>query len=145
MAPYGEARLLRQEPGTFWLHEVLLIAPVPLTVFIVGARDKFGESLGGSQAPPSFWRASGRSPDFPGSSPNFPGNFSATSPEVLSLWNLTAIQGFPGSFPNFPGSSTDFSGSSGTSPEAAASSGKPDTLSWLAETFSERLGARADL
>ena len=34
-------------------------------------------------------RASGKSPDFPGSSPNFPGRFSATSPEVLSLWNLT--------------------------------------------------------
>ena len=34
--------------------------------------DKFGESLGGSQAPPSFWK----SPDFPGSSP-------ATSPEVF--------------------------------------------------------------
>ena len=44
--------------------------------------DKFGESLGGSQAPPSFPR---KSPDFPGSSPNFPGSFSATSPEVLSL------------------------------------------------------------
>ena len=50
-------------------------------------------------------RASGRSPDFPGSSPNFPGRFLATSLEVLSLWNLTAIQGFPGSFPDFPGSS----------------------------------------
>ena len=61
-------------------------------------------------------RASGKSLDFPGSSPNFPGSFSATSPEVLSLWNLTAIQGsrkfprlprkFPGlprKFPDFPG------------------------------------------
>ena len=57
-------------------------------------------------------RASGTSPDFPGSSPNFPGSFSATSPEVLSLWNLAAIQGFPGSFPDFPGSSPDFPGSS---------------------------------
>ena len=53
-------------------------------------------------------RASGKSPDFPGSSPNFPGSFSATFPEVLSLWNLTAIQGFPGSFPDFPGSFPDF-------------------------------------
>ena len=40
--------------------------------------------------------------------PNFPGSFSATSPEVPSLWNLTTIQGFPGSFPDFPGSSPDF-------------------------------------
>ena len=64
--------------------------------------DKIGELLGGSQAPP---RASGKSPDFPRSSPDFPGS---SSPEVLSLWTLTAIQGFPGSFPDFPGSSPDF-------------------------------------
>ena len=60
--------------------------------------DKFGESLEGSQATPGFWEV----PGLPGSSPNFPGSFSATSPEVLSLWNFTAIQGFPGSFPDFP-------------------------------------------
>ena len=48
-------------------------------------------------------RVAGReSPNFPGSSPNFPRSFSATSPEVLSLWSLTAIQAFPGSFPDFP-------------------------------------------
>ena len=57
-------------------------------------------------------RASGESPDFPGS-------FSATSPEVLSLWNLTAIQRFPRSFPNFPGSSPNFPGSSRTFPEVS--------------------------
>ena len=60
------------------------------------------------------WRVVGReskSPDFPGSSPDFPGSFSATSPEVLSLSNLTAIQRFTGSFPNFPGSCPDFPGS----------------------------------
>ena len=39
------------------------------------------------------------------------GSFSVTSPEVLSLWNLTAIQRFPGSFPDFPGSLPDFPGS----------------------------------
>ena len=62
-------------------------------------------------------RASGKSPDFPGSSPNFPGTFSATSPEVLSLWNLTAILRFPGScpklprkFPKLPGKFPDFPG-----------------------------------
>ena len=64
-------------------------------------------------------RASGKSPDFPGSSPNFPGSFSATSPEVLSLWNLTANQRFPGSFPDFPGSSPNFPGSSRTSLEVS--------------------------
>ena len=39
-------------------------------------------------------RASGKSPDFPGSSPNFPGSSLATSPELLPLSNLTAIQRF---------------------------------------------------
>ena len=69
--------------------------------------DKFGESLGGSQAPPSLWEAPGLARKFP----KPPGSFSATSPEVLSLWNRTAIQGLPGSFPDFPGSSPDFPGS----------------------------------
>ena len=76
--------------------------------------DKFGESLVGSQAPYQLLgspRTSlGSSPNFPGSFRRLPRKFSATSPEVLSLWNLTAIQRFPGSSPNFPGSS-------GTSPE----------------------------
>ena len=74
--------------------------------------DEFGESLGGSQAPLSVW-------EVPGLPRKFPGSFSATSPEVLLLWNLTAIQRFPGSFPNFPGSFRDFPGSSRTSPEVS--------------------------
>ena len=65
------------------------------------------KSLGGSQAPPSFWRV----PGLPRKFPELPRKFPATSPEVLSLWNLTAIQRFPGSFPDFPGSSPDFPGS----------------------------------
>ena len=77
--------------------------------------DKFGESLGGSQAPPSFWEV----PGLPRKFPEFPRKFSATSPEVLSLWTLTAIQRFPRSSPNFPGSSPNFRGSSGTSPEVS--------------------------
>ena len=64
-------------------------------------------------------RASGKCTDFPESSPNFPGSFSATSPEVLSLWNLTATQRFPRSFPNFPGSSPNLPGSSQTSLEVS--------------------------
>ena len=63
-------------------------------------------------------RASGKSPGFFGSSPNFPGSFSATSPEVLSLWNLTAIQGFPGSFPDFPGGQPLSLGSLTPSPDS---------------------------
>ena len=77
--------------------------------------DKFGESLVGSQAPPSFWEV----PGLPQKFPELPRKISATSPEVLSLWNLTAIQRFPGSFPDFPGSSPNFPGSSRTSPEVS--------------------------
>ena len=64
-------------------------------------------------------RASGKFPKLPRKFPELPRKFSATSPEVLSLWNLTAIQRFPGSFPNFPGSSPNFPGSSRTSPEVS--------------------------
>ena len=63
-------------------------------------------------------RASGKSPDFPRTFPNFPGSFSATSPEVLSLWNFTAIQGFPGSFPDFPGGQPLSLGSLTPSPDS---------------------------
>ena len=69
----------------------------------------------GSQAPPSFWEVAG----LPQKVPELSRKFSATSPEALSLWNLTAIQRFPGSSPNFPGSSLNFPGSSGTSPEVS--------------------------
>ena len=45
--------------------------------------DKFGKSLGGSQAPLSFWKVPGHPRKFP----ELPQKFRATSPEVLSLWN----------------------------------------------------------
>ena len=53
--------------------------------------DKFGESLEGSHAPPSFWEV----PDFPRSSPNFPGSFSATSPEVPHCGTKQQSRGSP--------------------------------------------------
>ena len=64
-----------------------------------------------------FWRQIWRVAERESGSPELlegpvPGSFLATSPEVLSLWNLTAIQRFTASFPIFPGSSPDFSGSS---------------------------------
>ena len=88
--------------------------------------DKFGESLGGSQAPRSFWNV-----------PGLPQKFPELPPEDFSLWNLTAIDGFPGSFPDFPGSSPDVPRSfPGLPRRSAPFSGKPDTLSSLAKTFS---------
>ena len=52
----------------------------------------------GSQAPPSFWEV----PGLPRKFPELPRKFSATSPEVLSLWNLAAISEFPRKFPKLP-------------------------------------------
>ena len=84
-----------------------------------------------------FWRVTGResdSPELPGSPctsqnvPHFSGSSPAAFPELLSLWILRATQKFPRSFPDFLGTSPDFHGSSGTSPELSAFSGKPDTL-----------------
>ena len=50
-------------------------------------------------------------------------------PWFSNLWNF---QRFPGNFPDFPGSSLDFPRSS---PEVGPFSGKPGTLSWLAQNF----------
>ena len=75
--------------------------------WIPNFRDKFGESLGGSQAPPSFWRVPGLPRKFPELPRKFFGDFPGTSLTV----DFKAIQRFPGSSPNFPGSSPDFPGS----------------------------------
>ena len=68
--------------------------------------DKFGESLGGSQAPPSFWKV----PRLPRKFPQLPQKFFGDLPGSSLTVNLTAIQGFPGSFPDFPRSSPKFPG-----------------------------------
>ena len=68
--------------------------------------DKFGESLGGSQAPPSFWEVPGLPRKFPGLPWKFFGDFPGSSLTV----ELNSNQRVPGSFPDFPGSSPDFPG-----------------------------------
>ena len=89
--------------------------------------DTFGKSLGGSQAPPSFWKVPGLPRKFHKLPRKFfsdlPGSFS------LSLWNLTAIQGsleFSQTSPKFPGLPRKFPG---LPRRLAPFSGKPDTLS----------------
>ena len=94
-------------------------------IHIFNFGDKFGESLVGNQAPPSVWEV----PGLPRKFPELPRKFSATSPEVLSLWNSTAIRRFPGSFPNFPGSSPNFPEVPGLPRRSAPFSGTPDSLS----------------
>ena len=56
--------------------------------------EKFGESLGGSQATPSFWKVSKTSPEVPELPRKFPSDFQ-DSPEV---------PGLPRKFPDFRGS-----------------------------------------
>ena len=70
--------------------------------------DIFGESLGGSQAPPSFWKVPGLPRKFPELPRKFFGDFPGSSLTV----ELSSNQRFPGSFPDFPGSSPDFPGGS---------------------------------
>ena len=70
--------------------------------------DRFGESLGGSQASPSFWKVPGLPRKFPKLPRKFFGDFPRSSLTVELICN----PGVPGSFPDFPGSSPDFPGSS---------------------------------
>ena len=106
--------------GPFWSIFSILVHLGPPTIlwpFLMGVckfGDEFGESLGGSQAPTNFWKV----PGLPRTSANFPRSSLATSPEVLSLWNLTAMQRFPGSFPDFPGGQPMSLGSLTPSPDS---------------------------
>ena len=58
--------------------------------------------------------------------PELPQKFFADFPEVLSLWNLTAIQSFPESLPDFPGSFPQ------TSPEVPRTSPEVSQFLWEA-------------
>ena len=68
--------------------------------------DKLGESLGGSQAPPSFWKVPGLPWKFPQLPQKFFGDFPGSSLTV----ELNSNPGVPGSFPDFPGSFPNFPG-----------------------------------
>ena len=75
--------------------------------------DKFGESLGGSQAPPSFWKVPGLPQNFPQLPRKFFGDFPGSSLTVEFNSNPRVPQKFPrlpGSSPNFPGGFPDFPG-----------------------------------
>ena len=74
--------------------------------------DKFGESLGGGQATPSFWEVPGLPRKFPKLPRKFFGDFPGSSLTVELYSN--------------PGVSGEVSQ---TSPEVSPFSGKPDTLS----------------
>ena len=93
--------------------------------------DKFGESLGGSQAPPSFWEVPGLPRKFPKLPQKFFGDFPGSSLTV----ELYSNPGVPRKFPKLPRKFPKLPRRSAlTSPEVSPFSGKPDTLSWLAKT-----------
>ena len=103
--------------------------------------DKFGESLGGSQAPPSFWKSS----DFPGSSPNFPGSFSATPrkfPHCGTYQQPEVPRKFPKlprKFPKLPQRSAPLSGGSLTPSRHLDVSRRKLTPHCLATIFDSQL------
>ena len=98
--------------------------------------DKLGESLGGSQAPPSFWKVPGLPRKFPQLPQKFFGDFPGSSLTV----ELNSNPGVPRKFPRlprkFPKLPRRFPG---LRRRSAPFSGKPDTLSLLANTSSELL------
>ena len=68
--------------------------------------DKFGESLGGSQAPPSFWEVLGLPRKFPELPRKFFGDFPGSSLTVELNSNPEVPRKFPKlprKFPDFPG------------------------------------------
>ena len=103
--------------------------------------DKFGESLGGSQAPPSFWEVPGLPRKFPELPRKLFGDFSGSSLTVELNSNPEVPRKFPRGSPEVSQTSPEVPQ---TSPEvpglprrSAPFSGKPDTLSRLTKTFSE--------
>ena len=85
-----------------------------------------------------IWQVNGREsgfpellevPGLPRKFPKLPRKFFGDFTGILTLCNLTAIQGFPGSFPDFPGSSPDLPAGSRTFPEVSPFFWEADTLS----------------
>ena len=88
--------------------------------------DKFGESLGGSQATPSFWEVPGLPRKFPKLPRKFFGDFPGSSLTVELYSNPGVPRKFPGLPRRFPGLPRRFPG---LPRRSAPFSGKPDTLS----------------
>ena len=88
--------------------------------------DKFGESLGGSQAPPSFWKVPGLPRKFPQLPRKFFGDFPRSSLTVALNSNPEVPRKFPRLPRKFPKLPRRFPG---LPRRSAPFSGKPDTLS----------------
>ena len=88
--------------------------------------DKFGGSLGGSQAPPGFWKIPGLLQKFPKLPRKFFSDFPGSSLTVELNSNPEVPRKFPGLPRKFPGLPRKFPG---LPRRSAPFSGKPDTLS----------------
>ena len=88
--------------------------------------DKFGESLGGSQAPPSFWKV----PRLPRKFPQLPWKFFGDFPRISLTVELNSNPGVPQKFPRLPRKFPELPRRFPALPRRSAPfSGKPDTLS----------------
>ena len=67
--------------------------------WVEGFGDKFGESLGGGQAPPSFWKV----PGLPRKFPKLPRKFFGKFPGGSRTMELNSNPGVPRKFPRLPG------------------------------------------
>ena len=88
--------------------------------------DKFGESLGGSRAPPSFWEV----PRLPRKFPQLPRKFFGDFPGGSLTVELSSNPGVPRKFPGLPRKFPKLPRKFPKLPRRSAPfSGKPDTLS----------------
>ena len=104
--------------------------------------DKFGESLGGRQAPPNFWKVPGLPHKFPELRRKFLGDFPGSSLTV----ELNSNAEVPRKFPRLP---RKFPGLPQKLPElprrSAPFSGKPDTLSRITKAFFEYYSQKREI
>ena len=83
--------------------------------------DKFGKSLGGSQAPPNFWKGPRTSPEVPRTSPEVFGDFPGSSLTVELNSNPEVPRKFPRLPRKFPGLPRRFPGLPGRFPVSLGS------------------------
>ena len=102
--------------------------------------DKFGESLGGSQAPPSFWEVPGLPRKFPELPRKFFGDFPGSSLTVELNSNPEVPRKFPKlprKFPKLPRKSPDFPGGQPRSLGSLTPSSDSQKISLKNTLFSE--------
>ena len=131
--------------GSGELQKLSKIAPPPLCLPL--NHYKFGESLGGSQAPPSFWEVPGLPRKFPELPRKFSGDFPGSSLTVELNSNPEVPRKFPKlprKFPKLPRKFPDFPGGQPLSLGSLTPSPDSQKLSH-SQGFADRDGFRCRL